>query len=237
MPPSLRAEHLLATILSSTEDGLVSFALDGTIQTWSEGAARLYGYSSGEMIGEPLTRMLPLYEVPPFEEFLHKAHEGSFACCELAERLRKDGARIRVTVRRREVRDKSGKIAGVLEIARTKGWHAEGSAADAELRLLLEQLPGVLWTTDRNLANHLELGRGTWRRKNQARRTGGPNASRIPEMPGPACRARCAACSKRSTERHHISSTGIKIAILRYTWGRYAPHLEKLSVASAQEST
>src|SRR5258708_13329871 len=56
-----------------------------------------------------------------------------------------------VTVRRREVRDKSGKIAGVLEIARTKGWHAEGSAADAELRLLLEQLPGVLWTTDRNL--------------------------------------------------------------------------------------
>src|SRR5258708_40240936 len=56
-----------------------------------------------------------------------------------------------VTVRRREVRDKSGKIAGVLEIARTKGWHAEGSAADAKARLLLEQLPGVLWTTDRNL--------------------------------------------------------------------------------------
>jgi len=151
MPPSLRPEQLLASILSSTEDGLVSFALDGTIQTWSQGAARLYGYSAGEMIGEPLTRMLPLYEVPPFEEFLHKAHEGSFACCELAERLRKDGARIRVTVRRREVRDKSGKIAGVLEIARTKGWHAEGSAADAEARLLLEQLPGVLWTTDRNL--------------------------------------------------------------------------------------
>jgi PAS domain S-box-containing protein len=145
MPPSLRPEHLLAAILSSTEDGLVSFALDGTIQTWSEGAARLYGYSAAEMIGEPLTRILPLYEVPAFEEFLHKAQEGSLACCELAERLSKDGTRIRVTARRREVRDKRGRITGVLEIARMKGWHPEGSAEEAELRLLLEQLPGVLW--------------------------------------------------------------------------------------------
>ena len=38
MPPSLRPEHVLATILSSTEDALLSFSLDGTIQSWSRGA-------------------------------------------------------------------------------------------------------------------------------------------------------------------------------------------------------
>ena len=59
MPHCLRAEDLLAAILSSTEEGLLSFALDGTIQTWSRGAERLYGYTEAEMRGQPLARLLP----------------------------------------------------------------------------------------------------------------------------------------------------------------------------------
>jgi len=53
MAPSVRPEHLLATILSSTEDGVLSFSLDGLIQSWSRGSERLYGYAGAEAAGQP----------------------------------------------------------------------------------------------------------------------------------------------------------------------------------------
>src|ERR1700730_5422408 len=90
MPPSLRPEHLLATILSSTEEGLLSLSLDGTIQSWSSGAERLYGYARAEITGRRVTMLVPVYEVPACEEFLRTAKHGIFACSESTERLRKD---------------------------------------------------------------------------------------------------------------------------------------------------
>jgi diguanylate cyclase (GGDEF)-like protein/PAS domain S-box-containing protein len=160
MSPSLRPEHVLAAILSSTEDALVSIALDGTIQSWSEGAVRLYGYSAAEMIGQPLARILPLHDVPYFKEFLNNMLKEDFACFEDAERLRKDGTGIRVTLRRGEVRDAHGEIAGVLEIARMQGCDVEGPAPDAEVRRVLEQTPAILWTTDRALRITSNWGAG-----------------------------------------------------------------------------
>src|SRR5258707_15838330 len=95
MPPSLRPEHLLATILSSTEDGLLSFSVEGTIQSWSCGAERLYGYSAQEIAGQPIKTLLPLCELPAWEDLLRAAKEGPLDGNENAARVRKDGARIR----------------------------------------------------------------------------------------------------------------------------------------------
>ena len=104
MAPSVRPEHLLATILSSTEDGVLSFSLDGLIQSWSSGSEQLYGYTEAEAAGQPLTILLPIYEVPGWEEFLRTAKTGNFDCSENTERLRKDGSRIRVALMRAAVR-------------------------------------------------------------------------------------------------------------------------------------
>lgn len=160
MPPNLRPEHLLATILSSTEDGILSFSLDGTIQSWSCGAERLYGYSAEEITGQPIKTLLPIYEIPPCDEFLRSAKEDTLACCENAERVRKDGARIRVVLRRAAVRDDSGIVTGILETASPTDWHAEGSAASDQLRALVEQMPAILWTTDQHLRITSNWGKG-----------------------------------------------------------------------------
>jgi len=56
-------EHLLAALLESSEEALVSVSPEGLIEMWSAGAERLYGYTAREMIGEPLKRLLPLYEL------------------------------------------------------------------------------------------------------------------------------------------------------------------------------
>jgi diguanylate cyclase (GGDEF)-like protein/PAS domain S-box-containing protein len=160
MPPSLRPELLLATILSSTEDGLVSFSLDGTIQSWSGGAERLYGYSAAEITGRRVTMLVPIYEAPACEEFLRTARHGTFACRESTERLRKDGSRIRVALKRTAVRDESGSVTGIVETGSAESLHAQSRAADGQLPSLLEQMPAILWTTDQNLRITSSWGAG-----------------------------------------------------------------------------
>src|SRR5256885_2782187 len=151
MPPSPRPEHLLAAILSSTEDGLLSFSLDGNIETWSRGAERLYGYTDEEIMGQPAARLMPLYEIPVHAELLRKINSGTFARHENTERVHKDGSKFRVALQRDSVRNERGEVTGILENARVLGWHAEGPPVDGQLRPLLEQMPAVVWTTDRKL--------------------------------------------------------------------------------------
>ena len=160
MPPSLRPEHLLATILSSTEDGLVSFSLDGIIQSWSHGAERLYGYSEAEITGQTLKRLLPICERTVCEEFLRAAKDGICDSCKNAERLRKDGTTIRVALKRAAIRDESGAVMGIVETASATGWHQEGTAANDQLRALVEQMPAILWTTDQQLRITSNWGTG-----------------------------------------------------------------------------
>src|SRR5258707_8235667 len=160
MPRSLRPEHVLATILSSTEDGLLSFSLDGAIQLWSAGAERLYGYAAAEITGRPVAMLLPIYEMPACEQFLRAAKDGTFACCENVERLRKDGSRIGVALKRAAVRDETGAVTGIVETARGEGLQVQSPAADEQLHLLAEQMPAILWTTDQNLRITSNLGAG-----------------------------------------------------------------------------
>src|ERR1700737_252444 len=160
MPPSLRPEHLLAAILSSTEDGLLSFSLNGTIQSWSRGAERLYGYAAAEIIGQLIPVLLPIYEVRDCEELLRAAKNGNFACRENAKRLRKDGSRIRVTLKRAAIHDETGAVTGIVETAIAQGLHAQSPAADGQLRSLVEQMPAILWTTDQNLRITSNWGAG-----------------------------------------------------------------------------
>jgi len=160
MPPALRPECLLAAVLSSSEDGALCFSLNGIIQTWSEGAARLYGYSASEITGQPLTLLLPISEIPPLEQYLRTAKEAAAASCESAERLRRDGSTFRVHVKRVPVRDGHGEIAGVVEMARADDRQRYILPDDLQLRLLLEQMPVVLWTTDRFLRITSNWGAG-----------------------------------------------------------------------------
>lgn len=160
MAPTLRPEYVLAAILSSTEDALLSFSLDGTIQTWSRGAEQLYGYAAAEIRGQPVTMLLPIYEIPACEEFLRAAKDGTFACCESSERLRKDGSRIRVALKRLAVRDESGAVTGIVETARPEGVHGPNLEVAGHLRLVLQQMPAVLWTMDLNLRITSHWGAG-----------------------------------------------------------------------------
>ena len=151
MPLPLRTEHLLAAILSSTEDAVLSFALDGTVQTWSPGAQRLYGYSEAEIVGQPLARLLPPGDAPAFEGLVRAAISGHFPHHETSSRLHKDGAAIVVSATHVPVRDDNGHIVAILENAAAATSSSIETIGEAHLKLLIDQMPMVVWTTDKDL--------------------------------------------------------------------------------------
>ena len=158
MPSQLRTEHLLAAILSSTEDAVLSFGLDGTVQTWSPGAQRLYGYGESEIIGQPLARLLPVADTPGFDGLIRAAISGNFPHYETSPRLHKDGSQVLVRLIHTPVRDDHGHIIAIVENGSSVASNSIESAGEAHLKLLIDQMPMVVWTTDKELRITSYLG-------------------------------------------------------------------------------
>jgi PAS domain-containing protein len=60
--PSARARRisearLLSSLVKSADDAIFVKAIDGTIMSWSAGAAGMYGYTSAEMVGTSVSRL------------------------------------------------------------------------------------------------------------------------------------------------------------------------------------
>jgi diguanylate cyclase (GGDEF)-like protein/PAS domain S-box-containing protein len=154
-------EHLLAALLESSEEAVVSVSFEGVIETWSLGAERLYGYSTGEIIGQSLSRLLPPDEMPLMEHLHSTNGNGESKSVGIGERLHKNGSRILLAIRRNVIRSGNGEADGILEMAQALHPHeALWSPDEAPLRLLMDQVPGFLWTTDRNLKISSHWGTG-----------------------------------------------------------------------------
>jgi diguanylate cyclase (GGDEF)-like protein/PAS domain S-box-containing protein len=154
-------EHLLAALLESSEEAVVSISVEGVIETWSGGAERLYGYNAKEMIGQSLSRLLPLYELRQMERLHSPNRAGVSKSVEIGERLHKSGSRILLAIRRNVIRGENGEAEGILEVTQALDPHeAFWSPEEAPLRVLMEQVPGLLWTADRNLkiSGHWGIG-------------------------------------------------------------------------------
>jgi diguanylate cyclase (GGDEF)-like protein/PAS domain S-box-containing protein len=160
MPLYPAREYLLAAILETVDDAVLSVALDGTIESWSRGAERLYGYTAQEITGQPLRRLLPLYQLQSLESICTQAGGDNFRDCGNTERLRKDGLRILLRIKRAIIRDEQGEIRGILESGRAIHASISDSAEETPLRLMIEQMPAFLWTTDYNLRITSNWGTG-----------------------------------------------------------------------------
>jgi PAS domain S-box-containing protein len=53
------ADAFLAAIVENSNDAVVGKLLDGTVISWNAGAARIYGYSASEMIGQSIRKLFP----------------------------------------------------------------------------------------------------------------------------------------------------------------------------------
>ncbi|WP_010583604.1 hybrid sensor histidine kinase/response regulator [Schlesneria paludicola] len=108
----------LAAIVESTDDAIVSLDLEDKVVSWNEAAERLYGYRAEEMLGKPLTNIVPDDLTDELIVIQQKLRDGDRVNLYETARLRKDGTRIDVSLTISPLRTADGRIVGCSKIAR-----------------------------------------------------------------------------------------------------------------------
>lgn len=131
------ASAYLAAIVESSDDAIISKALDGLITSWNAGAERLFGYAREEMIGTPILRLIPPELHDEENQILEKLRRGERVSHYETVRLSKSGQRLLVSLTVSPVRDLQGRIVGASKFARDIGEHRRVEAAlrESENRL------------------------------------------------------------------------------------------------------
>jgi len=109
---------MLAAIIASADDAIVGKTLDGIIRVWSPGAERLFGYRADEIIGRPVTILLPPDRLDEERLILERIEIGERVECYESQRVRKDGRRVDVSLTISPIRAPDGQIVGASKIAR-----------------------------------------------------------------------------------------------------------------------
>src|SRR2546430_4064880 len=108
----------LASIVESSDDAIVGKTLDGKIASWNLGAETVYGYTASEVVGRPLTILVPAEYQDEIPEILERIKREERIQHYETVRVRKDGHKINVSVTISPIKDASGKVVGASAIAR-----------------------------------------------------------------------------------------------------------------------
>jgi PAS domain S-box-containing protein len=112
------AAHHYRAIIESSDDAILSKDLDGLILSWNQGAERLFGFTSEEAVGRPVTIVIPLDRRDEEPKILEKIHRGERIEHFETVRQRKDGSFVDISLTISPIRNASGKIVGASKIAR-----------------------------------------------------------------------------------------------------------------------
>ena len=107
-----------AAIVESSNDAIISRTLDGIMTSWNAGAEQIFGYTSGEVIGKPITILASPNQADGPLEVLAKINSGKCVVNFETTRLRKDGKAIVVSITVSPVKDENGEIVGASAIIR-----------------------------------------------------------------------------------------------------------------------
>ncbi|HEY1806287.1 MAG TPA: PAS domain S-box protein [Terracidiphilus sp.] len=111
-------QALLAAIVESTDDAIVSKDLNGIIVTWNDAAARMFGYSAQEIIGKSVRCLIPEELQHEEEVILAKIHAGQRISHYETVRVRKNGERFDASITISPLINREGQIIGASKIAR-----------------------------------------------------------------------------------------------------------------------
>ncbi|HUF72385.1 MAG TPA: PAS domain S-box protein [Gammaproteobacteria bacterium] len=131
-----RLRALLACIVESSDDAIVSKSLDGIVTSWNAAAERIFGYTADEMIGRPINVIIP----PELQEeevsILQRLRNGERIAHFETVRVAKSGRRIDMSLTISPLLDSEGRIFGASKVARdtTEQRAAEEALKEADRR-------------------------------------------------------------------------------------------------------
>jgi PAS domain S-box-containing protein len=125
---------VLAAIVESSDDAIIGETLDGVITSWNQSAERILGYTAGEIIGKPVSALMPPDHSEDMARILERIRRGERVGHFETQRLTKDGRSIDVSLSVSPIRDADGTIIGAAKVARDI---TERKRAEAERERLL----------------------------------------------------------------------------------------------------
>ena len=135
-----RGREQLASIVDYSDDAIIGKSLEGIIVNWNKGAERLYGYSAEEVIGKPISILLPLDRPDELPEIISRLQQGEIINEETVRR-RRDGTLIDVALTVSPIKNSRGEVTAASAIARDI---SERKRAEAKFRGLLEAAPDAV---------------------------------------------------------------------------------------------
>jgi PAS domain S-box-containing protein len=151
----------LAAIVDSSNDAIIGMDLRGLVTAWNRAAEAMFGYSAEEMIGRPITVLIPADRLGEETNMLERIRRGERVEHVETVRRRRDGSEIAVSLTISPIRDNSGAIIGASKIARDI---TERRQAAEQLRLsegkfhaLFADNPLAIWAFDRKTLQFVDV--------------------------------------------------------------------------------
>jgi PAS domain S-box-containing protein len=154
------ASALLAALVESSSDAIVSKDLQSRVTSWNAGAETMFGYTANEIVGQSITVLIPPESQADESRILEQVRRGERVEHFETTRVKKNGSLIHVSVTVSPIRDLGGRIVGASKVARDVSERKRAEAALNEsqeaLRLMLDAANIGYWNLDllTHAANH-----------------------------------------------------------------------------------
>ncbi|MGH9336074.1 MAG: hybrid sensor histidine kinase/response regulator [Vicinamibacteria bacterium] len=108
----------LAAIVDCSDDAIASKTLEGIITSWNKAAEKIFGYTSAEAVGQPITIIIPRERHSEAREVLKRIVRGEIVDHFETVRMRKDGSLVDISLTVSPIKDHEGRTIGASKIAR-----------------------------------------------------------------------------------------------------------------------
>ncbi len=115
---ALNASQHATAIVESSNDAIISKDLNSVIMTWNRGAERIFGYTAEQIIGQPVSTLMPQDLRDDKPSIIDRIRRGEFIEHYETVRLHKDQSRIDISLTVSPIRNAEGTIVGASKIAR-----------------------------------------------------------------------------------------------------------------------
>jgi PAS domain S-box-containing protein len=143
-----RTTSLLAAIVDSSDDAILSKKLDGTITSWNQSAERLFGYKAEEAVGQHITLIVPWERRSEEEDILRRLAGGKRVDHFETVRKRKDGTTLDVSLTISPIRDAAGRVIGASKVARDITERKQAERALSKQARLLDLSSDAIFVRD-----------------------------------------------------------------------------------------
>jgi PAS domain S-box-containing protein len=111
-------QAILAAIIESSDDAIISKTLEGMITTWNKGAETIFGYTEDEAIGQHISLLLPKDRLDEEVEIIGSIKRGEKVDHYQTIRLHKNGSELHISLTVSPIRNSAGVIIGASKVAR-----------------------------------------------------------------------------------------------------------------------